>query len=104
MTVNGNEGTFITLEEGAAMTSRYRNSIQSGEILGQFIGKDLLLKIIEQPECEGIRIYYGINKIGEKSLVLVGADSNTNDLTGGLIADEGIKCPPICGNSNALNS
>lgn len=42
MSFNGNEGEFITLEEGAAMTARFRNSIQSGEILGQFMGKDLL--------------------------------------------------------------
>lgn len=104
MSFNGNEGEFITLEEGAAMTARYRETIELGGILGEFIGKNKLIEILEQSECVGIRIYYGINDHGKKSLVFVGADSDTNDLSNGLILDKTSSCPSICSKSNALNS
>lgn len=104
MSFNGNEGEFITLKEGAAMTARYRNSVQSGSVIGQFAGKEKIMKIIEQENCVGIRFYYGLDENNEKSIVAVGVDSEENDLTDGLIIDYFKKCPPKCSQSNNLNS
>jgi hypothetical protein len=104
MSFNGNEGSFITLREGSVMTKRYRDTIQPGEVIGVFMGKEKIKAILDQSECKGIRFYFGVNDKGENTLVLVGADSNQNDMVDGLIADEGSPCPTICSMSNLLNS
>ena len=104
MSFNGNEGAFITLREGSEMTANYRNTIQPGEVIGEFMGKEILEKILEQSDCVGIRFYFGINGKGQKTLVLVGANADQNDLVDGLIADNGSPCPSLCSTSNALNS
>lgn len=102
MAFDGTEGERITLAEGAALTAEYRRQNQ-GDILGQFIGKDLINEILAQSDCMGIRIYYGINSNGEKQLVVVGADSNEDDMLD-IIADKMNASPPFTGASNNLNS
>jgi hypothetical protein len=104
MSFNGNEGAFISLEEGAAMTANYRNTIQTGEVIGLYYGKEIIEKILEQPGCVGMRFYFAINQKSEKTLVLVGTDANQNDIVDGLIGDHAFPCPNVCGNSNSLNS
>ena len=66
--------------------------------------KEKIKAILDQSECKGIRFYFAVNDKGENTLVLVGADSNQNDMVDGLIADRLFPCPTICGNSNDLNS
>jgi hypothetical protein len=68
------------------------------------MGKEKIKAILDQSECKGIRFYFAVNDKGENTLVLVGADSNQNDMVTGLIADNGFPCPTICGISNSLNS
>lgn len=104
MSFNGSEGDFITLREGSEMTKRYRNTIQPGEVIGVFMGKEKLKAILDQSECKGIRFYFAKNERNENTLVLVGADANQNDLVDGLIADNCPPCPNICSISNSLNS
>lgn len=104
MSFNGNEGEFITLKEGAEMTKRYRNTIQTGEVIGVFMGQEKIKQILAQNECVGIRFYFGIDDKGAQNLVLVGADADENDLSDGLIADQLKKCPPNCSSLNPLNS
>jgi hypothetical protein len=106
----------FTGKEGKAMPEDLlRNWIQKHEdhhvVKGHFYGREILEKILGQPECMGIRIYYGINDKQEKVLVLVGADENGKDqwpsyskptgkkLKGGggnTAADQGAPCPPFC--------
>jgi hypothetical protein len=104
MSFNGNEGGFITLREGSEMTKRYRDTIQPGEVIGVFMGKEKIKAILDQSECEGIRCYFAINEVGKKTLVYVGVDKDENDITEGLIADLAHICPPICSKPNGLNS
>jgi len=102
MAFNGTEGGEITLSAGAALTSAYRKE-NPGKTKGHFFGRDILVQILEQEDCMGIRMYYGIGESGEKELVLVGADADENDLTE-LVADLSLPCPGMCGAANALNS
>lgn len=104
MSFNGSEGAFISLEEGAVMTANYRNTIQPGEVIGVFMGKEKIEKILEQPGCVGMRFYFAINEKGEKTLVLVGTDANQNDIVDGLIGDDCSPCPKLCSIENDLNS
>lgn len=102
MAFDGTEGGEITLSEGAALTEEYRR-LNSGSTKAHFLGKDLINEILTQEDCMGIRIYYGLDEYGNKELVIVGADSNEDDILD-LIVDKTIKCPTVCGSSNDLNS
>jgi hypothetical protein len=104
MSFNGNEGSAITLAEAAELTANYRATISPGDQLGLFVGRNHLLAILNQSGCMGVRMYYGINKYGEKQLVLVGAASNENDMEKGIIVDRLRPCPTHCSSSNPLNS
>jgi len=101
MSYNGKEGKAISLNLGAQMTGNYRNN-NPGEILGHFFGRDILKQILDQEGCMGIRLYYAEDDDGNKELVIVGADADTNDMLE-LVADVSSQCPP-CGQANSLNS
>lgn len=110
MPFNGSEGKAIELSLAAQYTQNYREANPNpNTILGSFLGKDILRKLIEQPGCEGIRFYYGLNGTTPE-LVAVGADSEENDQLGVvagvqcIIADEGHKAPPYSSQPNRLNT
>lgn len=102
MAFTGKEGGQIPLNEGANMTTNYRNQ-NPNEIIAHFFGRDILQKILDQDDCMGIRMYYGINDERQKELILVGVDSQGNDLIE-LVADISTPCPHICSKPNPLNS
>jgi hypothetical protein len=104
MTFTGNEGAIITLAEGSEMTANYRATINMGETIGHAVGKNLVNAILAQSGCMGIRMYKALNKKGEDQLVLVGVDSNGDDITNGIIVDQSLLCPVVCSKSNSLNS
>lgn len=102
MAFNGKEGEEITLSNASSMTAAYRRN-NPNETLGHFFGREIISRILDQPDAVGIRIYYGIDEDGKKQLILVGADSDENDLTD-LVADVSFPCPDACSVPNALNS
>lgn len=104
MSFEGNEGKVVSLHEAAVWTANYRKSIKSGETIAHFIGKNKLIELLEQENCVGVRIYYGLDENGEKNLVFVGADQNENDLIENIILEFTKKCPPYCSDKNPLNS
>jgi hypothetical protein len=104
MSFNGNEGEFVTLNDASRWTANYRNTIQRGDTIAEFQGKEKLLELLNQEGCVGIRFYYAINDEGQKVLVLVGADRSQNDLVDGLILEKGDPCPSFCSVINRLNS
>lgn len=112
----GDEGTFITLDEGGAMTKKYRDNFLTvnRERKAVFFGRDKLLEILNQTDCKGIRIYYGAEEVTrandswhEISLVLVGATADGNNQIGlaHKILDMGAPCPTTCPpNSSVLDN
>ena len=102
MAFDGTESGEIPLQTAAAMTATYRHD-NPNETKAHFFGKEILEKILNQEGCVGIRMYYGIDQNGSKQLVIVGADSDENDLTD-LVADLSFPCPLTCSTPNALNS
>jgi hypothetical protein len=104
MAFNGNEGSVVTLAEASGWTANYRKTVPVGEIIGQFVGKNQLMKILNQKGCMGIRFYYGIGDDGKKNLIAVGAGSDENDMVDGVIVERMITCPITCSKSNSLNS
>lgn len=104
MSTNDQMGEFITLDEAAQMTARYRATIQPGETIAYAISKDFISRILNQNDCEGLRIYYGKNNLGETTLVVTGINENKDDMYTGLIADGMVICPVDCGITSPLNS
>lgn len=104
MAFNGDEGSVVTLTDASRWTGNYRKTIASGDVIALFLGKNQLLKILNQTGCMGIRFYYAIGDDGVKNLVAVGAGADENDMTSGIILDKCSLCPPRCASRNALNS
>lgn len=101
MTFTGNEGSYITLTQGNAWTANYRNAHPTS-VKAHFYGKTKLNEILNQSGCVGIRIYRAIDDTGVEELVLVGVNANGSDLTGGLILDRSVACPPYCDSLSSL--
>ncbi len=101
MAFNGTEGGLISLKEGAAMTAAYREA-GINSIKGRFFGRDLLEELLAQEGCMGIRMYFGLDDESNMQLVLVGADSDEDDMLE-LILDNSVPCPTRCGSGNGLN-
>lgn len=102
MPFNGNESSPISLPEAIEMTTKYRTE-NPGATKAHFFGKNKLLQILNQPECVGIRAYYGNETLGTKQLVLVGVDSDEKDLFNGVILDMSVPCPNYCDALSPLN-
>lgn len=103
MAFNGTEGEFISLGEAADMTKAWRTG-DFGPGDAVFYGRERLEELLDQEGVMGIRMYFAVNEKNEKTLVLVGATENEDDLHNGLILDRGPICPSTCSTSNPLNS
>ena len=104
MEFTGNEDHPISLEEASKLTGKYRTSAGTGAILGGYISKSAITKLLDQEGCVGIRYYYGENESAKPELVLVGVKSNIDDIYDGEIMEHAIACPPYCAEDNPLNS
>lgn len=102
MSFDGTEGTFISLRNGAELTGKFRDTYPN-QIKAMYFGKDKLQALLDQTDAMGIRIYFGLNTEGKMELVLVGADSNEDDILEKIL-DSGWGCPANCSSTNLLNS
>jgi hypothetical protein len=113
------------LTKASEWTRNHRNQNPDAP-KGHCIKKEQLEAILNQPGCEGIRAYYGLDDTGARKLILVGIDAADNDI----LTDTGITsalratspdgatpetsstsvvtelppCPPCCSIENPLNS
>lgn len=103
---NGTEGDPLDLATAKKWTSNFRKGHENpDEILAHYFGTEIIQGILNQSGCVGIRIYYAIDDTGEKKLLLVGVDSNGQNLLpveGGktneevVVADYSYPCPTYC--------
>lgn len=56
--ITGKEGSEIDIKVAAEWTKNYRDRYQKGVIISQFFGAEILQRILQQPDCLGVRIYY----------------------------------------------
>jgi hypothetical protein len=105
MNYTGNENHDISLNEAADLTQRFRENLPIiDHTIAEYFGKSALEELLDQNGCVGIRIYYGIDIEMKKRLVIVGVNNEGNDLYEGNLMEVGQPCPPICSESNLLNS
>jgi hypothetical protein len=96
---------LIDAADAARLTARHRSlatvsgTRAAGEgDLGGLFTRDAILQLMNQPGAAYLRFYYGRNDRGGRELVLVAADQDGNDLTGGgaAVLDTHWPCPPFC--------
>ena len=105
MNFTGNENHEISLNEAAELTQRFRDNLPViDNTIAEYFGKSALEDLLSQQDCIGIRVYYGIDSDMKKHLVIVGVNEEGNDLYNGALMELGKPCPPICPDSNPLNS
>lgn len=68
-----NVGEHIGFEKGAKMIKDYYDL--KGENSCHFVGKNILEKILNQPECVGINMYKALNDKGVQTYVFIGVDT-----------------------------
>jgi hypothetical protein len=70
MKLDANVGEHIGYELGIKMVKDYCDKYN--EAGAQFVGRNIIEQILQQPGCIGINIYKALNENGEKTYVLVG--------------------------------
>jgi len=108
---------LISLQDAIALTSNYRSNKEN--ILAtayrdqgilpicETFDKTVLNSLLAQTDCQSIRIYLGMDSNYKVKVVIVGADSNSDDIltkNAEVIGEEAQRCPPICPSSSPLNS
>ena len=100
----GKEDHSITLPEASKLTSNYQEKQVSGAAIGGYFGKEAVEAILQQEGVVGLRYYFGLNEDGSQCMVLVGVNSQGDDLVEGVLAERSWMCPPFCSSVNELNT
>ncbi len=108
----------ITVAQAKQMTKLFRE-LKDIILIPDMRGKDILSicetfnreafdRILAQPTCVGIRIYFGMNPEQKVRVIAVGVDKDNNDLLPELSnttirdpeppppTEQGLPCPPYC--------
>ena len=105
-------GEDIGYEKGAKMIKANFDQ-NPDDVLAHFMGRDIIENILAQPGVTGIRMFYAVNELGLRQLVLVGCNADGKNIlnytlagdNGELIKKKGIVaggvrcCPPYCDGS-----
>lgn len=97
MAFTGEEEHTVSFEEAKELKDNYQESMSPGDILAFYYGKTFLLSVLNQEGCVGIRIYNGRKEDGKLELVIVGVNSDGEDLKEGILGNRSAPCPPYCG-------
>lgn len=92
----------IGMTEAREVIGRWRRQNPSQKNAGAF-KREALDRLLAQKGCMGVRMYYGLDKEGFATLVLVGVDEYGNDMDEGELFDRAVPCPPACTMDSALD-
>lgn len=93
----------ISLQEASQLTARFQENLQPGQPKGGFFGKQALQRLLDHPDCVGLRCFFGANKEGVRVMVMLCVDKFGAERFDGPAVDLSSGCPPFCGSPNLLN-
>ncbi len=93
----------ISLQEASELTARYQENLPTGQPKGGFFGKQAVQRLLDHPECVGLRFFFGAHKDGKRAVVGLCVDKFGAEMFYGPAVDLSIVCPPICSSVNLLN-
>lgn len=99
----------ISLQEAVEMTSNFRSSTPAGMAYAEKFDAASVKAVLSQPGCISLRIYYGRRVNNTVHAIIVGVDTNGNDIVSssitenneGIILEDGVRCPPTCSGSGS---
>lgn len=91
-----NAGQSKSNQNATALTNAHRISVSSEAVIAHYFGKDVVDKVMKQPGCVGVRMYYGKHTNGKSGFIFIGVDKNGRDMVSTLISGPASYCPPIC--------
>lgn len=93
----------ISSEHAAAMTAAYRKTRTSEFPLCETFSREAVVRMLSNPQCVSMRIYYGLKMDGTVHAILVAADENGADILPltlpgsgeeeGFILEDAQRCP-----------
>jgi len=110
----------ISLDTAIEMTTKYRDE-KENILLPVHWEKNILAKseaferdaiqfLLDQADCQKIRVYYGMNADLKVHAILVGVNSADEDILpqesnteDGEIVEQGLRCPTMCPPASPLN-
>ena len=100
----GTTNHVISLEKAVKYVQNFKASSAAAEIVikGAYFDRGIFEKILAQEGCIGIRYYYAKTDEGTQTIVFVGVNSRNEDMTAGILAEDGIPCPPFCAPESPL--
>lgn len=93
----------VSLADADRYVSNFRNNPAIPEIKGGMFNRNVIDAILAQSDCAAVRYYYAKTDNGAATLVVVGVNSAGNDMENGIIAENILPCPPVCGIQGTLN-
>jgi hypothetical protein len=91
-----NAGPSQLKQNAPALVTVHQIAVSSEAVIAHYFGKSTVEKIMKQPGCVSVRMYYGKRADGRKGFIFVGVDKNGKDLTPVVIAGPTDACPPLC--------
>ena len=92
-----NIGQHIGFEAGEEMVKRFYDK-HPEQAFGHIVGRDIIEKILAQPDCQGVGVLPAYNNEGQRQLVFVGLNNagrpilqyNVVNSAGEIVSAEGI--------------
>lgn len=95
-TFPGAEKHQIALNEALQLVSNFRHHPQAPKNQGGAFDRGAIEKILAQPGCEKLKLYWAQEVNGEFTVVLVGMDASGKNMIAGTIMNKTSPCPPFC--------
>jgi len=99
--ITGANNHIITLDQAVKYVQNYAAAPKYA-VKGGYFDRSIFDKILAQNGCIGVRCYYAQKDDGSPSLVLVGVDTQGKDMASGILGDDWVPCPPLCGIASPL--
>ncbi len=92
----------ISLQEASELSARYQENLPPGQPKGGFFGKQAVQRLLDHPECVGLRFFYGAHKDGKRAIVGMCVDKFGAEMFHGPMVELSALCPPFCSSPNLL--
>ncbi len=109
------KGEKISKAKAKKWVNNYKKEHEKDKnyLSSMLFNKKIVMDMLNEDKCEGLRIYNAMDDEGKLHFVLVGTDANGDnilpptdeyvaktilDSAGGdpILIDDGVRCPPIC--------
>jgi hypothetical protein len=86
----------ITLADARKLKANYKEQAPPNAVIGGLFWKEYVEQVLNQADCVALRYYYGLKDDKTPVIILVGVNSEGNDLTNGVMIEYELPCPPYC--------